>query len=47
MLVKKDQDQRENKSSTEVVTNGRGNNNPDPVNAIESSSAAATPQSSA
>ncbi|ONI14694.1 hypothetical protein PRUPE_3G002700 [Prunus persica] len=47
VLVKKDQDQRENKSSTEVVTNGRGNNNPDPVNAIESSSAAATPQSSA
>ncbi|KAH0981963.1 hypothetical protein GBA52_009140 [Prunus armeniaca] len=47
VLVKKDQDQRENKSSTEVVTNGRGNNNPDPVNAIESSSAAANPQSSA
>ncbi|BFG23763.1 hypothetical protein CerSpe_100370 [Prunus speciosa] len=47
VLVKKDQDQRENKSSTDVVTNGRGNNNPDPVNAIESSSAAATPQSSA
>ncbi|XP_034207874.1 protein translocase subunit SecA, chloroplastic [Prunus dulcis] len=47
VLVKKDQDQRENKSSTEVVTNGRGNNNPDPVDAIESSSAAATPQSSA
>ncbi|PQQ12062.1 hypothetical protein Pyn_01532 [Prunus yedoensis var. nudiflora] len=47
VLVKKDQDQREKKSSTDVVTNGRGNNNPDPVNAIESSSAAATPQSSA
>lgn len=46
-MVKKDEDQRKNKNSGKVVTNGRGNSNPNQVGAVESSSAAATPQSSA
>ncbi|KAM0960874.1 hypothetical protein ACFX2C_025860 [Malus domestica] len=44
VMVKKDGDQRENNNS--VVTNGRSNNNPDPLSSVDPS-AAATPQSSA
>lgn len=44
VMVKKDGDQRESNNS--VVTNGRSNNNPDPLSSVDPS-AAATPQSSA
>lgn len=47
VMVKKDGDKRENKKSEKVVTNGSGNGNPNSVGSVESSSAAATPQSSA
>ncbi|KAK9950409.1 hypothetical protein M0R45_005902 [Rubus argutus] len=47
VMVKKDEDPRERKNSGKVVTNGRGNSNPNQVGAVESSSPAATPQSSA
>ncbi|KAM5558499.1 protein translocase subunit SecA, chloroplastic [Rosa sericea] len=47
VMVKKDGDQRENKKSGKLVTNGSGNGNPNSVGSVESSSAAATPQSSA
>nr|XP_011467172.1 PREDICTED: protein translocase subunit SecA, chloroplastic [Fragaria vesca subsp. vesca] len=47
VMVKKDGDKRENKKSEKVVTNGSGNGNPTSVGSVESSSAAATPQSSA
>ncbi|PRQ45036.1 putative protein translocase subunit SecA, P-loop containing nucleoside triphosphate hydrolase [Rosa chinensis] len=47
VMVKKDGDQRENKKSGKLVTNGSGNGNPNSVGGVESSSAAATPQSSA
>ncbi|KAL6219663.1 hypothetical protein ACLB2K_007422 [Fragaria x ananassa] len=47
VMVKKDGDKRENKKSEKIVTNGSGNGNPNSVGSVESSSAAATPQSSA
>ncbi|XWS76733.1 hypothetical protein CRYUN_Cryun01aG0203100 [Craigia yunnanensis] len=43
LLVKKDQEDKSDK----LVTNGRSNQKPDPVGAVESSSSAASPQASA
>ncbi|XP_062002897.1 protein translocase subunit SecA, chloroplastic isoform X1 [Rosa rugosa] len=40
VMVKKDGDQRENKKSGKLVTNGSGNGNPNSVGSVESSSAA-------
>lgn len=46
MLVKKDQDQSENGRPGSTFTNGRGSNNRKSVEAVDSSSSAASPQAS-